>query len=218
MLNLNFHSLPNFLEKVWTTWILSINVRQCTFSDLFSKANLWNIWLKRNNHIFNHIYLSTSMILFKISHMLLAWFSAARDWTRQISNDSIPRSLNFLSGRLADLVNNLAPTQTQEWSSFAWLRWHLLPLGGWFCTSISLFLSVVVLGLLHRWWCTLINLFVFVVLLFWFFPFYSLFFCLFVLYVRYSCFSTKFMIYPPYLKRKEKKRKSYYPSHKIMHP
>ncbi|XP_039140503.1 uncharacterized protein LOC120277716 [Dioscorea cayenensis subsp. rotundata] len=107
--NLHLLTAPISLDQVWITWIPSLEAHRRTFWDLLTRAIFWNIWLERNNRIFNLAFLSTTAILFKISHMLIDWCSAARDPTLHVSSDSIQsvkRSLDFLSARPTDLASN----------------------------------------------------------------------------------------------------------------
>lgn len=50
--------------------------------DLVTKAVIWITWLERNAHIFNDCATSSLVLILKIDHLLLPWFSAAFDARR----------------------------------------------------------------------------------------------------------------------------------------
>lgn len=69
---------------------------------LIVKACVWNLWLARNDCIFNACVLPVHAIIVKINHMLLSWFSAASEGTKKKLADpisTIRRSLEFLGSR-----------------------------------------------------------------------------------------------------------------------
>lgn len=63
------------------------------------KALVWNIWLARNDRIFNTNVVSVFAIILKCDCMILSWFSAIAEGSKEKCEDSIStikRSLEFL--------------------------------------------------------------------------------------------------------------------------
>lgn len=68
------------------------------------KALVWNIWIARNEYIFNAtIFICVTDVLLKCVRMMLYWFSTVVEGSREKLGDSmhtIKRSLEFLGQRL----------------------------------------------------------------------------------------------------------------------
>lgn len=82
---------PLFLQMAWDVW-RSLVRRACKdIGDLVVKAIVWNIWLVRNDCIFNANILHAHDIILKIDLMLLSWFAiVAKGVLREVGG------LNFL--------------------------------------------------------------------------------------------------------------------------
>lgn len=68
--------------------------------DWVVKAFVWNIWLVMNDLIFNANVLPAFAIILKSNRMILSWFSAVTEGSREKFDDSITtirHSLEFLS-------------------------------------------------------------------------------------------------------------------------
>lgn len=66
---------------------------------LVMKSFVWNIWPGRNDYIFSATILPTHVIILKIDHMILSWFSAALEDSKVKLEDSIStirHNLKFL--------------------------------------------------------------------------------------------------------------------------
>lgn len=75
------HLLPlppllSSLNGLWRDWRMSIRPAMLKIRDLLTKAITWNIWLKRNERIFNSKSLHVHSICVKIDHMILFWLCA----------------------------------------------------------------------------------------------------------------------------------------------
>lgn len=67
------------------------------------KSLVWNIWLDRNDHIFNTNVLFAVDIILKCDRMILSWFSTVGEGSREKFEDSIHtirHSLEFLGQRI----------------------------------------------------------------------------------------------------------------------
>lgn len=67
-----------------------------------TKALVWNVWLARNDRIFNAKTLPAHYLILRINRMLLSWFDVLVDTTKEKVGDSISvvrRSLEFLGTR-----------------------------------------------------------------------------------------------------------------------
>lgn len=67
--------------------------------DLVVNALVWNIWLARNNRIFNANILPVHSIILIIDHILLSWFDVLANGAKAKLEDpisTIRRSLEFL--------------------------------------------------------------------------------------------------------------------------
>lgn len=72
------------------------------FCDLFVKALVWNVWLIRNDIIFNANTVPVHAIILKVDHMLLSLFSNCTDNFKGKLKEpmkSISRSLEFIGSQ-----------------------------------------------------------------------------------------------------------------------
>lgn len=69
---LHLLDLTRSLQALWSTWRLSLRPTLLVVETLVPKAIVWNIWLARNDYIFNNITLPVHALLLKIDHMLLS--------------------------------------------------------------------------------------------------------------------------------------------------
>lgn len=63
---------------------------------------MWNIWLARNDKIFNAKILPSHCIVLSINRMLLLWFNSLADSVKEMIEDTITtvrRSLEFIGPR-----------------------------------------------------------------------------------------------------------------------
>lgn len=100
--NLGLYSHPQTISEAWSSWISSLYAQRRLFWDFLLKAIFWNLWLLRNNLIFNLHAFAPHSVLSKIIHMLLDWISTARDPSQRFPDKSIQNlkhSLDFLSAK-----------------------------------------------------------------------------------------------------------------------
>lgn len=93
---------PPNLVIVWGSWRASLRQSVRVMGELVVKALVWNIWLARNDCMFNAIVISAHTIILKINRMLLSWFAAADEGTQEKFEDLVAiirRSLDFLNPR-----------------------------------------------------------------------------------------------------------------------
>jgi len=87
---------------IWESWRAEVHPARRTFCDLLVKATLWNVWLARNESIFNAKVVPVHVIIMNIDRMLLSWFSICADNVKAKLEEpmhTIRRSLEFLSVR-----------------------------------------------------------------------------------------------------------------------
>lgn len=85
--------------------------------DLSARAIFWQIWLERNNRIFNLVALPIQTIFYKTANLLLLWLFTDSEPQQQPIMEALQRiklSLNFMSARGADLANNSELNLIQE--------------------------------------------------------------------------------------------------------
>lgn len=80
---LQLPELPRSVSNVWTSWKASLRPSHRVLGDVNAKAFIWNIWLTRNDSIFNANILPAHAIILKIDHMLLSWFYATFGSTQE---------------------------------------------------------------------------------------------------------------------------------------
>lgn len=81
---------------------MSVRHSQRDIGDLVVKTLVWNIWLTRNECIFNAKILHVHDVILSIDRMILLWCSSATDRSHGKLEDSlkcIRRSLEFLGPR-----------------------------------------------------------------------------------------------------------------------
>ncbi|XP_039130828.1 uncharacterized protein LOC120267198 [Dioscorea cayenensis subsp. rotundata] len=110
---LQLPSLPLSLEDLWSRWRSCLRLDRRPFGDSVSKVIIWNIWLGRNDYIFNANVLSAHCIIVKTDRLLLSWCSSIAEGPRAKMEDDISavrRSLEFLGPRVQDF----GETRTSE--------------------------------------------------------------------------------------------------------
>lgn len=65
---------------------------------LVVKAIIWNIWLARNDCIFNAKFLPVHVLILNIDRLLLSWFSSASEGVQAKLEDSIAVIRQSLGG------------------------------------------------------------------------------------------------------------------------
>lgn len=91
------HSFPYSTSEIWTAWITFLDFQNRPLWDLIARAIMWNLWLERNNPIFQFLTLPSYSIMIKITNMLLFWFLATTN-NHEVSQKN-NCSLNFISTR-----------------------------------------------------------------------------------------------------------------------
>ncbi|XP_039122026.1 uncharacterized protein LOC120258641 [Dioscorea cayenensis subsp. rotundata] len=93
---------PDSMHLIWSSWRNSVRPEARLSVDFPVKALTWNIWLARNDRIFNAKILPTHCIIININRMLLSWFDALANSAKEKLEDSmskVKRSLEFLGSR-----------------------------------------------------------------------------------------------------------------------
>ncbi|XP_039117658.1 uncharacterized protein LOC120253386 [Dioscorea cayenensis subsp. rotundata] len=93
---------PISMTGVWREWRGSVRPNSRVAVDLVVKALVWNIWIARNDRIFNDKILPATCILLCINRMLLSWFDALADGAKAKLEDTmaiVRGSLEFLESR-----------------------------------------------------------------------------------------------------------------------
>lgn len=101
--------------SLWDSWMVLVRPSMRFMGDLVVKALVWNVWLARNDHIFNANVLHVHALIVKIDQMLLSWFSSCVEGDKRKLDDSmktIRRSLEFWDHVL------------MQWMGIHWLRRH----------------------------------------------------------------------------------------------
>ncbi|XP_039129007.1 uncharacterized protein LOC120265183 [Dioscorea cayenensis subsp. rotundata] len=99
---LSFPEPPNSIRDLWLDWRGSMRPALRLSVDLVIKALVWNIWLARNDRIFNAKILSTHCTVLSINRMILSWFDALADNAKTKVEDTmaaVKRSLEFVGPR-----------------------------------------------------------------------------------------------------------------------
>lgn len=77
------------MNFVWGSWRSFLASLLRVIRDLVIKAIEWNIWLVRNNCSFHAIVVPVHILILKINHMLVFWFSAASEGLKQKVKESM---------------------------------------------------------------------------------------------------------------------------------
>ncbi|KAH7660832.1 Reverse transcriptase zinc-binding domain-containing protein [Dioscorea alata] len=67
---------PSSYSNLWGSWYRELSPHCKLSSSLIARVVLWQIWLARNNCIFNYVFISTSALFLKICYMYLYWIPA----------------------------------------------------------------------------------------------------------------------------------------------
>lgn len=108
---------PALVKNLWDSWRISVRQSQRDMSDIVIKAIVWNVWLTRNDYIFNANVLHVYSVIIKIDCMILSWCSSVGDRSQEKTLDSltsIRHSLEFLRPRAEERVENSAFEEFQE--------------------------------------------------------------------------------------------------------
>lgn len=60
------------MTNIWGSWRLSLRHAQRDIGDLVVKAIVWNVWLARNDCVFNATVMPAHAIILKIDRILLS--------------------------------------------------------------------------------------------------------------------------------------------------
>lgn len=83
--------------------------------NLVIKAIVWNVWLARNDHVFNANTMSAFDITLKVDRILLSWFYAITNGSKEKLEGSmalISKSLDFLGSHAA--ISGEIPTPEED--------------------------------------------------------------------------------------------------------
>ncbi|XP_039119177.1 uncharacterized protein LOC120255416 [Dioscorea cayenensis subsp. rotundata] len=112
---------PTSMCNLWLSWRTTVRLADRIWVDLVVKVLVWNLWLARNDRIFNAKILPVHCIVLYINRMLLLWFDALADLVKVKIEDtiaSVRRSLEFVGQRslqeLGDTAAEEAPGSTTE--------------------------------------------------------------------------------------------------------
>lgn len=125
---------------LWDSWRSLIQPAKRDFGDLVVKAFVWNIWLAKNDRIFNANTLSLHVIILKIDRILLSWFSTFAEGLKGKLEESmmaIRRSLEFFGPRVEE--SSEVPT-SEEVQDLSRARLLLVPARESHCSSLLLLL------------------------------------------------------------------------------
>jgi len=95
---------PLSMFDIWYDWRENSRPAVRFLFDLVVKALLWNIWLARNERMFNANFMSVTNVILRIDRMLLAWFNAIADGSKEKIGEAVStvkRNLDFLETRVA---------------------------------------------------------------------------------------------------------------------
>lgn len=92
------------MSVLWDLWRSIVRPSLSNMGDLVIKSIVWNVWLARNDRIFSANAMPTHVLILKVDHMLLSWFSSVTEGTKEKLADSmtIHRSLEFLGPRVVN--------------------------------------------------------------------------------------------------------------------
>lgn len=107
------------MSSIWGSLRLSVHPILREMCDLVVKAFMWNVWLVRNDCIFNANVIPGHAIIMKIDRMLLHWFSTVSNSGQLKLADSMARirhSLEFLGPHAEESQMSSALEELQELS------------------------------------------------------------------------------------------------------
>jgi len=103
---LNLPEAPRSMDLLWGSWRAGLCSQLRFVGEWIAKAIVWNIWLARNDSIFNASFLTVTDVILKCARMTLSWFSAIADGSRETLVEPmniIRRNLVFSGQRLVEL-------------------------------------------------------------------------------------------------------------------
>lgn len=66
---------PSLVSDLWVAWRWTVQPSFRIFGDLLAKTFVWIIWLARNDILFNANVVPVHILIIKIDHLLLSWYS-----------------------------------------------------------------------------------------------------------------------------------------------
>ncbi|XP_039129107.1 uncharacterized protein LOC120265301 [Dioscorea cayenensis subsp. rotundata] len=114
---LRLPQLPLSLRDLWGRWRNNLHSERRGFGDLVAKAIIWNIWIARNDCIFNANVMHSLCLIMKIDRMLVSWcFSLADGPKVKLEEDcnTVRRSLEFLAPRVKSFEEIRSSVETLD--------------------------------------------------------------------------------------------------------
>lgn len=71
---LGLPELPQYMSSLWGLWRSMVRPSLRNMGDLIVKAIAWNVWLAKNDHIFNANAISGHVIMLKVDCMFFFFF------------------------------------------------------------------------------------------------------------------------------------------------
>lgn len=71
-----FSRAPSFELELWGSWYSGIDPKYRLSCSLITRAVLWQIWLAKNDCLFNAVHISMPSLLLKTCYMFLSWILA----------------------------------------------------------------------------------------------------------------------------------------------
>lgn len=96
---------PLSMNDIWSFWRLGLRPSIRDMGVLVVKVIVWNIWLVRNDCIFNANVVPSYSFILKINRMFLSWVSAVFEGSQAKLEDSmafVRWSLDFLNPRVEE--------------------------------------------------------------------------------------------------------------------
>ncbi|XP_039134367.1 uncharacterized protein LOC120271756 [Dioscorea cayenensis subsp. rotundata] len=94
----SFPCIPSSCSDLWDDWYRELSPRLTLSCSLIARVFLWQIWLARNNCIFNSVFIPWHALFLKICHMYISWIPVvpARDLHRlEESIAAVRRCIQF---------------------------------------------------------------------------------------------------------------------------
>ncbi|XP_039134949.1 uncharacterized protein LOC120272251 [Dioscorea cayenensis subsp. rotundata] len=114
---LRLPQLPLSIQDLWGRWRYGLHSERRAFGDLVAKAIIWNLWIARNDCIFNANILHAQCLIVKIDRMLVSWYSSLTDGPKlKLEEDfnTVRRSLEFLGPRVKAFEETRSSEETLD--------------------------------------------------------------------------------------------------------
>ncbi|XP_039126955.1 uncharacterized protein LOC120263117 [Dioscorea cayenensis subsp. rotundata] len=116
---------PSTITSAWGNWRSLVRPARRVIGDSVVKAIVWNVWLSRNDYIFNTNCIPVNALIIKVAHMLLTWFTSAGEGSRDKLEDSITiirRELGVLrsKGEASRVIASRGLTRAPSFGRVAW--------------------------------------------------------------------------------------------------